>query len=188
MVAISDSLSHIARYDDVEDWEDNDDEEETEQVKLSIDDKPGWVMGKISKTVQQRMERFLEKQMKFDKLIQLGWENTADYFREGDRTYSSSELKVLAVVKPQTNDDAAAPAPTTFGELMQFLDILPGILQMPQGTPRPGSIYIRLGFGKPLSDTGIAGFVPAVELDLSPIQNVKPIELLNFYLCISPPR
>jgi hypothetical protein len=32
--------------------------------------------------VQQRMERFQQKQMKLDKLTQPGWEDAADYFRE----------------------------------------------------------------------------------------------------------
>jgi hypothetical protein len=62
LVAIGDSLSNLASSDDGEEAEDEDDEE-TEQGKLSEDDEPGWVMGTITKTVQQRMERFLQKQM-----------------------------------------------------------------------------------------------------------------------------
>jgi len=81
LVAIRDSLSDLASSDDGEDGEDEDDEE-TEQGKLSEDDEPGWVMGTISETEQQRMERFRQKQMKFDELTQPGWEDVADYFCE----------------------------------------------------------------------------------------------------------
>jgi len=62
LIAIGDSLSDLASSDDGEDGEDEDDEE-TELGKLSDDDKPGWVMGTITKTVQQRMESFRQKQM-----------------------------------------------------------------------------------------------------------------------------
>jgi len=57
LVAIGESLGDLASSDDGEDGEDED-EEETEQGKLSEDDEPGWVMGTITNTVQQRMERF----------------------------------------------------------------------------------------------------------------------------------
>jgi len=50
LVALGDSLSDLASSDDGEDGEDED-EEETEQGKLGEDDEPGWVMGKITKTV-----------------------------------------------------------------------------------------------------------------------------------------
>ena len=65
MAAIGDSLSDLASSDDGEDGEEEDDEE-TEQGNLSEDDEPGWVMGTITKMVQQNMERFRQKQMKFD--------------------------------------------------------------------------------------------------------------------------
>jgi len=71
MVSIWDNLSDIANSDNGNDGEDQNDAE-TEQGKASEDDKPGWVIGTISKTVQQHMETFLQKQMKFDELTQLG--------------------------------------------------------------------------------------------------------------------
>jgi hypothetical protein len=80
------------------------------------------------------MQRFHHKQMKFDKLTQQGWEDAADYFGQRDKKYRTSEFMVPAVVEPQTNDDAPAPPLTTFGEHMVSLDIVPGILQWPQGT------------------------------------------------------
>jgi len=148
MVAIADSVSDLASSDNGENGEEEDDEE-TEQGKMSEDDKPGWVMGTISRTVQQCMERFRQKQMKLDELTQPGWGNSADCFSARDKKSSTSELKVPAVVKPQTDNDAAAPAPTTLGVLMECLDIVPGIWQMPQVTSRLGSCHIRLGSGKP---------------------------------------
>jgi len=77
MVAIGDSLSDLASSDDGEDGEDEEDEQ-TAEGRLSEDDKPGWVMGTITKMVQQRMERFRQKQIKLDELIQPGWEHAAD--------------------------------------------------------------------------------------------------------------
>jgi hypothetical protein len=65
LVAIGDSLSDLASSNDGEDGEDEDDGE-SEQGKLGEDDEPGWVMGTISKMVQQRVERFRQKQMMFD--------------------------------------------------------------------------------------------------------------------------
>jgi len=81
VVAIGDSLSHIVFSNEGEDGEEENDEE-TEQGKLSKDDEPSWVMSTIYKTVQHRMERFQKKQMKIDKLTQPGWGDAADYFRK----------------------------------------------------------------------------------------------------------
>jgi hypothetical protein len=53
LAAIGDSLSDLASSNDGEDGEDEDDED-TEQGKLSEDDEPGWVMGTITKMVQQK--------------------------------------------------------------------------------------------------------------------------------------
>jgi len=77
LVAIGDSLSDLACSDNGEDGGDEDDEE-TVQGNLSEDDEPGWVMGTITKTVQQRMERFRQKQTMLDELTQLGWEDAAN--------------------------------------------------------------------------------------------------------------
>jgi len=40
---------------------------------------------------------------------------------------------------------------------------------------------MRLGFGKPQSDTGIPGLAPARVLDLSPMLNAKPVEPVSCY-------
>jgi len=183
LVAIGDSLGDLASPDDGEDGEDEDDEE-TEQGKLSDDDEPGWVMGTIPKMVQQRMTSIRQKQIKLDELTQAGWEDAADYFRERDKKYDTSEMRVPAVVQQQTNDDAPAPPPTTFGELMEMLDIVPGISQRPQGTSRPGSSHIRLGSAKPQSKSSIPSGEPAAEPDSSTLLNAKPVEPVSFYPCI----
>jgi hypothetical protein len=78
LVATGDCLSYLATSDTGEDWKDEHNEE-TEQGKLSGDDEPGWVMGTITKIVQQCMERFWRKKMKLDNLTQPGWEAAADY-------------------------------------------------------------------------------------------------------------
>jgi len=83
--AIGDSLSDLASSDDEEDGEDEDnDEEDTGHGKVSEDDKPGWVMGTISRTVQHGMEIFRHKQLRLDELTQPGWGDAADYFGETD--------------------------------------------------------------------------------------------------------
>jgi len=126
LVAIGDSLSDLASSDDGVDGEEEDDDE-TEQGNLSEDDEPGWVMGTITKTVQQRMERFRQKQVKLDQLTQPGWEDVADYLCERDKQYGTTELRVLAIVQPQPHDEAPAPLTATFRELMESLDIAPRI-------------------------------------------------------------
>jgi hypothetical protein len=76
------SLSDFARSDDLEDVEDN---EDTELGNLGEDDEPGWVMGTISKTVQQRTESVRQQRMKLHQLTQPGWGDAADYFSERDK-------------------------------------------------------------------------------------------------------
>jgi len=189
MVAIGDSLSDLACSDNGEDGDDEDDEE-TEQGKLSEDGKPGWVKRTITKSVQQRMERFRRKHMKLDEATQPGWEDAANYFRERDKKYGTFELRVPAVVQPQTNVDAPSPPPTTFGELMESVDIVPRVSQRPQGTTRPGSSHIRLGSVKPQSNSSIPSGKRAAEPDLSkllkakPVEPVSSVEPVSFYPCI----
>jgi len=183
LIAIGDSPSDLACSDNGEDGEDEDDEV-TEKGKLSEDDEPGWVIGTITKTVQQRMERFRHNQMKFDELSQPWWETAANYCHERDKKYSTAELRVPAVVQQQTNGDAPPHPLTTFAELMESLDIVPG---MSEGTWQPGSSHIRLGSVKPRSKSSIPSGEPAAEPDLSPLLKAKPVEPVSFYPCIWPP-
>jgi len=117
--------------------------------KLSEDEEPGWVMGTMSKTVQHRIECFRQTQMKLDAITQPGCGDAADYFHERDNMYGMTELKVPAVVQPQTADNAASSVPMTFSEPLDTLDSFSGQLQMPQVTSRAGSSHITLGLGKP---------------------------------------
>jgi len=179
LIAIGDSRCNLGTPDDEEDGEDQDDED-SELCNLSKDDEPGWVLGTISKMVQQRMERFRQMQMKHYEFKQPGWGDAADYFPERDRKYGTTELKVPAVVKPQRNEVSAAPAPMTIGELMESLDIFPWISYMPQGTSRPGSRHMRLDSRKPHAHYCIASLPPGPELDSSPITQSKPVEPISF--------
>jgi len=141
-------------------------------------------MGTITKSVQQRMETFQLKQSMLDEFTQSELEDAADYFHQSDKQYGTSELSVPAVVQLQTDDHAAVPAPTTFWERMECLDIAPGILQMPQGISHPGSSSMTLGSGKSQSNMSISGLAPTTEPDSLLIQNAKPVELIRFYLSI----
>jgi len=183
LVATGDSQRDLASSDDGEDGEEEDDEE-TEQSNLCEDDEPGWVMGTITKTVLQRMERFRQKQMKLDELTQPGWEDAADYFREREKKYGTTKLRVPAVVQPQTIDDDPEPPSATFGELMESLDIVPGISQRTQRTSRPGRSHNRLGSVKPQYKSSIPSREPAAEPDSSMLLKAKPVEPLSFYPCI----
>ena len=133
---MGESLSDLVSSEDGEEAEDEDDDEKDSELgQLCEDDEPGWVMCTISKTVQHRMESFGQKQIWLDELTEPGWGDAADYIHERDMKYGTTELKVLAVVKPQTDIAAATTSPTTFGVLLQILDIVPGQSQMPQVTP-----------------------------------------------------
>jgi len=119
-----------------------------------------------------------------DEFTQPGWEDAADSFRERDKQYGTAELRVPVVIQPQTDDDASAPPPTSFGELIERLDIVPGISQMPHGTSRPGFSHNRLGSVKPQSNTTISGLEPAAEPDMLPLLKAKPAEQVTFYPCL----
>jgi len=67
--AIGDRQIYLASSNNGENGEDEDDDEDDPAGgKLSEDDEPRWVRGTISKTVQYRMERYRQKEMKFDEL------------------------------------------------------------------------------------------------------------------------
>jgi len=72
IIAIRDSSTHLAMFDDEVDG-DHETDEDSVLRKLSEDDEPGWVVGKIYKTIQLYMERFRQKQMKLEELTQRGW-------------------------------------------------------------------------------------------------------------------
>ena len=117
--AIGDCLSNLASSNDEEDSEyEADNEEDTEMGNLSEDGNPGWVMGTISKTVQQHIERLQQQKMRLDQLTLPGWGDVAKYFSERDMKYGKPTLRVPAIVNHHTDTPAATPSLTPFGELM----------------------------------------------------------------------
>jgi len=145
-------------------------------------------MGTISKTVQRRIRRFWQKQMMLDKLTQPGWGDAVDYFCDRDEMYGRSKLKVQAIIKSQTDHVAVAPPPTTFEELLETLDIIPGISRMPQCTSQPESSHMRVGSGKPKSPECISSLLPGAEYDSSQITYATPVQPGSTYHCILPPK
>ena len=143
-------------------------------------------MGTITKMVQQHMVRFRHEEMKFNELTQPGWKDAADYICELYKKNGTSEMTIPVVVRLQTDDDAPAPPPTTFGGLMECIDIVPRISQMPQWTSRPGSSHIRLRSVKPHSQSSIPSGVPSAELDSSMLLKAKRVEAVRFHPCKQP--
>jgi len=189
LIAIRDSLSDIASSDDGEDGEDEDDDEDDPELgNLSEDDEPGWVMGTISQTVQHRMERFRQKQIKLDEVMQIGWVDATDYSCERDKRHGTTELKVPAVVQAQREVDATWSAPTTFGEPMETIESVFGKSQMLQVTSRPGSSQMRLGLQKPQTHEGIQSLPPAPAPDWSTIQISKHDEPASYNPCTQHPK
>jgi hypothetical protein len=119
-----------------------------------------------------------------DDQSQPGHGDAADYCHERDRKYGKTELKLLAVGKPQTDSTAATPSLTTFRELMQLRDIVPGQSQMPQVTTRQGSSQQRQWLETPQADNHIVQPIPAEVPDLSEIWIAKPVQPVSFNPCI----
>jgi hypothetical protein len=132
MGAIRDSVRDLAGSDDGEDG----DVEEDDPVpgKLSKHDEPGLVIRTITKTGHQHMQRFRHKQMTIDQSMNPGLEDAADYFCESDKKYRIAKEMVPAVVPPHMCVDSVVPAQTACGELMECLQIVSGLWQMPQAT------------------------------------------------------
>jgi len=98
--------------------------------------------------------------------------------------YWATELKVPAVVIPQPTMTAATPSPTTFGELMQVHDIVPGQSQMPQVMFHQGSSKIRLGLEKPEADNHILSRMHDAVPNLSQRDIETPVQSASFYITI----
>jgi hypothetical protein len=107
-------------------------------------------MSTIAETTQEHMLGFWQKQMYYEVLTHLGRGDAADYFNERDSKYGTTSLRVPVVVKPQTVDHAAAPAPSTYSELVECFDIVHRISQMLKGTYQPGTS--DMGCWKPQYD------------------------------------
>jgi hypothetical protein len=183
---IRDVLSDHALSDNEEDGDEElDDEEDTGHSQLCEDDEPGWVMGTVTKSVYHRMEIFQQMQMSLDELTQPGWVEAVDYICDRHMRYSTTELKLPAVGKLQTDLTAGTPSPTTFRELMQALDVVPRQLsQMPQVSSDHGSSQIRLGSYTPYPNNPIVPPMPVVVPDLSQLEIGKPVLPIIFDACM----
>ena len=102
--------------------------------------------------------------------------------------YGMAQLRVPAIVNPQTDTTAATPSATTFGHHMQTHDIVTGISQMPQGTSRPGSSQIRLGSEKMHSYKHIASLLPDAARNTSRNKNSELAEPVTIYTRILRPK
>jgi len=123
-------------------------------------------------------------QLRLDELMQLGWGEAAHYFRERDMKYETTELKVPAVVKPQTDTTAATPSPITFGEVMQVLDIVAGQSRMPHVMYRQGSSQMRLGSEKPQADDHMVSRMPDTVPDSLQREIATPVQPVSIYTSV----
>ena len=95
--------------------------------------------------------------------------------------YGTTELKVPAVVKPHTDTTAATPSPTTSGEIMQDIDIVPGRSPKPQVTSRQGSSQIRLHSEIRQADSHIVDLMLDAVPDLSQREIATPVQPASIY-------
>jgi len=134
------------------------------------------------------MECFRQKQMMLDQSTQAVCSDTADYFSERDKKYGMTEFNVSAVVQPHTAGDATSAVRTTFGELMETIDYVPGKLQIPQGISRPGGSHPRLGSQNSQTHEFIPSHPPAAMAHWSPIQKLLHVARVSFNPCILRPE
>jgi len=87
-------------------------------------------MGTINKTAEKRKKRFHQMQMKLNEVMEPGWEDEAGSFRESDKQYHPSQLRVPALFQIQTYEDTSPPAPTTCTVLTMCFNIGYRISQM----------------------------------------------------------
>jgi len=130
----------------------------------------------------------LQNQINPDKLTHLELGDAANSILERDKKYGTTEFKVLAVLNPQRNKVLAAPAPTTFGELIESRDILPKQMQIMQGSSPQGSSLMRISLGAPKTNKCRLSRLPNKMLNFSLSKKTKPVERVSFYPCILPPE
>jgi hypothetical protein len=94
--------------------------------------------------------------------------------------YGTTGLKVAAVVKFQTDTNAATPSPTTFQKCTQTLEIVCEQAEMLPVTSSLGSIQTRLGLETPQAHTGIASVLAYVVPNPSLMEVAKPVEFISF--------
>jgi hypothetical protein len=123
--AIQESLCNIASSNDKKNGEEIEhDEKDSALGKLSEDDKPSWVMGTASNTMQQPRESFRQNQMRYEKLTQPGLRKLADNIHGRDTMNCMTELNIPAVILPKAVNITATPAPTEVWERIETPDII----------------------------------------------------------------
>jgi len=127
------------------------------------------------------MESFWQKQMRFDELRQPGWGDAANYFCERDMKFGTAELKIPAVLQAQTDTTAATPSPTTFGEVIKVLDIVPGQSHMRPATSQLGRRQMGLGLEKPRADNHIVSSMPNAVPNSLQREIVTPVQPVGIY-------
>jgi hypothetical protein len=108
--------------------------QDTRFRKPSEDHECSQVMGTITNTAQQYMEKLRQVQIYGAEFTHPGWGDDAEYLSEEDKMSGMVVRLVPAVVKPQTEAVAAEHTPRPLGDLMESVDIIPIISRMPQLT------------------------------------------------------
>jgi len=127
------------------------------------------------------MQMFWQTQLKPDQFTQPRCAEAPDYYCEREYKYGTSKLCIPVVIQLKTDDDVVPPEPTAFVEVMEHLQIVPGVSGLPQGTSRPPNSHRRIRSGMLHTVTSIHGVVSPMVPDLSLIQNATPVELITFH-------
>jgi len=93
-----------------------------------------------------------------------------------DEKYSRAKWTVSAVLLPLMKDDAGPSALTSFGELIDTVDMIPGKSPVLEGTSRPGCSKMKLRSGESQSHQGIASLTANQVPDWSPIKEANPVK------------
>jgi len=95
---------------------------------------------------------------------------------------------VPVVVQLLREEDTTCSMPKTFGEAMETVDSVPGILQMLQVTSRLGSSQMGLGLPKPQTHEVILSLPHTPPPDSSMIQISKHVEPISYNTCRQRPK
>jgi hypothetical protein len=133
------------------------------------------------------MESIRQKQVWCNELMQPGWGDAANFFRENDMKYGTAELNVRGAVNYQIDIIAVPRSTTPFEEPTQTVEIVRGQSHMPPVTSGHGRRHMRLGSVKPQSDSCIRLLSAVTQSDLTLIPNMKPVEPTSFYPCMKHP-
>jgi hypothetical protein len=142
MEAIRDSVDDVTTSDEEDDHYDNiSDGQDYDDAKLSDDDAPGWVVGTINKSVQERLETVPMKRIKLQELTTLAWAEAEADFTIRNRKYGTTKLKILTVVTLNTTINTANTS--IFGHFRDALNRVP-VTKSPMAQPPSSPIGSHL--------------------------------------------